>query len=381
MKAIIHAKNLEIARERINLSVVDAAKKMNITNPQQLIAAENGESHITFLQLNKAAKIYDIPLGYFYLDEMPIEDTPITDYRMNPNYYGSPKSTELIKTINTAIKHREEILDIAANLGNKMPLFDAQCTIEEGIETVGNRIRQLFTDKCFASKSEVLNRLISQLEMLGIFVTRIGGEAHNKVSYEEFDGAAIYFDTLPIILLNVIDAPINKNRIVFTIFHELAHLVLKNSALTNFYFDGKKSLLNSQMKKVETFCNNVAAAALLPRESLQRDFDGHSIYELADKYRVSKYVVTIRLKNINLISQLECDKLLKKFKKEDQSRPAAVYDADAQINPNVIKKRNMGNLYISHIRDALANNYINYLDALNSLGMKDKAARKVLYGK
>jgi Zn-dependent peptidase ImmA (M78 family) len=380
MKAIIHAKNLKIARERMNLSVVDAAKKMNITNPQQLIAAENGESHITFVQLNKAAKIYDIPLGYFYLDEMPVDDTPITDYRMNPNYYGSPKSTELIKTINTAIKHREEILDIAANLGNKIPLFDAQCTIEEDIEIVGNKIRQLFPDKCFASKSDILNRLISQLENIGIFVTRIGGEAHNKVSYEEFDGAAIYFDTLPIILLNVIDAQVNKNRIVFTIFHELAHLVLKNSALTNFYFDDN-SLLSSQMKKVETFCNNAAAAALLPKERLQRDFDDNSIYELADKYRVSKYVVTIRLKNINLISQLECDKLLAKYNKEYLSRPTVSYSTDAQINPNIIKKRNMGNLYISYIRDALSNNYINYLDALNSLGMKDKAARKVLYGK
>ena len=381
MKAIIHAKNLKIAREKMNLSVVDAAKKMNIKNPQHLLDAENGESHITFVQLNKAAKIYDIPLGYFYLDEMPVDDTPITDYRMNPNYYGSPKSTELIKTINTAIKHREEILDIAANLGNKIPLFHTQCSIEEDIETVGQRIRQLFTDKCFASKADILNRLISRLENLGIFVTRIGGEAHNKVSYEEFDGAAIYFDTLPIILLNVIDAQANKNRIVFTIFHELAHLVLKSSALTNFYFDDNNSLLNSQMKKVETFCNNVAAAALLPKERLQRDFNDHSIYELADKYRVSKYVVTIRLKNINLISQLECDKLLAKFNKEYQSRPAVSYDADAQINPNIIKKRNMGNLYISYIRDALSNNYINYLDALNSLGMKDKAARKVLYGK
>jgi len=381
MKAIIPSKNLKIARERMNISVADAAKKMNIKNTQQLIAAENGESHITFVQLNKAAKIYDIPLGYFYLDEMPIDDTPITDYRMNPNYYGLPKSTELIKTINTAIKHREEIIDIAANLGNKIPVFDTQRTIDEDVETVGVRIRQLFPDKCFASKSDILNRLISQLENIGIFVTRIGGEAHNKVSYEEFDGAAMYFDTLPIILLNVIDAQVNKNRIVFTIFHELAHLVLKNSALTNFYFDDDNSLLNSNMKKVETFCNNAAAAALLPKQRLYRDFEDSSIYELAEKYRVSKYVVTIRLKNLKLISQLECDKLLAKFKKEYESRPAVSYGTDAQINPNIIKKRNMGNLYISYIRDALSSNYINYLDALNSLGMKDKAARKVLYGK
>lgn len=381
MKAVIQSRNLKIARERMNISVVDAAKKMNIKNPQQLIDAENGESHITFVQLNKAAKIYDIPLGYFYLDDMPIDDTPITDYRMNPHYYGSPKSTELIKTINTAIKHREEIVDIAANLGNKIPQFDVQCRTDEDIETVGHKIRQLFNDKCFASKSEILNRLIRQLENIGVFVTRIGGEAHNKVSYDEFDGAAIYFDTLPIILLNVIDAPIHKNRIVFTIFHELAHLVLKNSALTNFYFDDNNSLLNSNIKKIETFCNNAAAAALLPKQRLQRDFDDHSIYELSDKYRVSKYVVTIRLKNLNLISQLECDKLLAKFTKEYESRPAVSYATDAQINSNNIKKRNMGNLYISYIRDALSNNYINYLDALNSLGMKDKAARKVLYGK
>ena len=99
MKAVINPNNLKEARERINMPLETAAKKIGISNPGKLRAAENGESHITFKQLQKAAIAYEVSFGYFYLDKLPIIETNITDFRMNPNYYGSPKSTELIKTI------------------------------------------------------------------------------------------------------------------------------------------------------------------------------------------------------------------------------------------------------------------------------------------
>lgn len=380
MKAEINSNNLRLARERLNLSIDDAAKKIGISNPGHLELAEKGEEQITFKQLKKAAKVYGISFGYFYLETFPYEDIPITDYRMDPNYYGKPESTALLKAIYFATTKREEILEIGSHLDYDFPEFNLSCKITDNIEKVAKKIRASFPDYCFANKAEVIKRLIKQIESMGVYVARVGGESHNKVDYEEFDGAAIYYNLLPIILLNADNIDKNRNRIVFTIFHEFTHLLLKNSALTTFYSVFEKQNYEASVFNVEVFCNKVAAATLIPANHLQENFNGNNILELATNYRVSRQVVAIRLKNLNLISQNECNALLQKYKKDYELYAPKESKRSGPIDPNVVKKRNLGDLYIHTVRDAISNNYLSYFDALKSLGMKDKAAKKVLYG-
>jgi len=322
--------------------------------------------------------LYDISFGFFYLNEFPYKDTHITDFRMNPDYQGLPKTFQLIKAINLAIRHREEIVEISQQLEYEIPKFGFDCNINQNIEEVGKRLINLFPKSCFKNKSEVNKRIISHLEKSGVYVSRVGGDQYNKVDYEEFDGAAIYYSLYPIILLNAENMAKNKNRIVFTIFHELTHLLLKNSAITDYYTNFTNNI-TSNTYETEVFCNKVAAAALLPLDRLKAMFDGSNIAEIADRFRVSRQVVTIRLKNISLITQSDCNVLLNEYKREYKDN-VIEYTKNAQINPNIIKKRNLGDLYIDLIRDAVSSNYISYFDALKSLGMKDKAAKKTLYG-
>lgn len=379
MNAEINPVNLKIARERLNFSLDDAAKKIGISNPEFLRLAEKGDRNITFKQLKKAAKVYDLSMGYFYLDTLPIEDIPVTDFRMNPDYYKRDKSPVLSLALYQAIRQRNLIVDIHKSIDTDIPIFDLSCSLKDDVESVGDSLRKIFDDYCFANKAEVIKRVIHSLEGIGVYVAQVGGQKHSKVDYEEFDGAAIYFNILPVILLNADNK--TDTKMLFTIFHELAHLTLKNSAITNYSVGSNSDNIPPDISKIETFCNKVAAAALLPTQEVSSLFNGENISEISTKYRVSRAVVAIRLKNLNLISQKLCDELLKKYEQEyKRNKRNMLPRKPTPINPNIIKKRNLGSMYIDAIREAISNNYINYYEALKSLGMKDKAAKKALYG-
>lgn len=77
-------------------------------------------------------------------------------------------------------------------------------------------------------------------EKLGILAFEAG-----DVELCEMTGICIFHDRIPIILLNDKDSPINR---IFSLFHELTHLLLGKSAICN----------GSQLNKKEIFCNAVS---------------------------------------------------------------------------------------------------------------------------
>lgn len=375
----INLDNLSLAREQLNLSIDVAAKKLGYVDSSALEAVEAGERTITFKKLRSAAKIYGVPFAYFYLNELPDKSLDIADFRINPEFYGKPLPSQLIKALRESISHRETIVELYAELQDELPAFNMLCSIEDDPETVGKVIRETFPNNLMTNKSELIKRTMLLFESYGIYVNQIGGAKHTKVDYEEFDGAAFYYDTLPMIVLNS-DVQ-SKNKMMFTLFHELTHLMLKQSAITDFFNDIEYAQ-SRDIATIETFCNKVAAAALVPNDGLLKSFDGENISELADTFRVSREVIAIRLRNLRAITQSRCDELLKQYKQEfvqAEKRKSARRNADPVVNPNLIRKRNLGALYIDIVREAYSQNKVSYFDTLSYLGMREKAARKIIY--
>ncbi len=174
-----------------------------------------------------------MPFAYFYLDELPDKSLDIADFRINPEFYGRPLPSQLIKALRESISHRETIVELYAELQDELPAFNMFCSIEDDPETIGKAIRETFPNNLMTNKGELIKRVMLLFESYGIYVNQIGGAKHTKVDYEEFDGAAFYYDTLPMIVLNS-DVQ-SKNKMMFTLFHELTHLMLKQSAITDFF--------------------------------------------------------------------------------------------------------------------------------------------------
>ena len=91
---------------------------------------------------------------------------------------------------------------------------------------------------------------------------------------------------------------------MFTLAHELAHIWLGESALSDL------EPISAPSNAVEVWCNRVAAELLLPLASLQEEFRGtenlpNEINRLARQYKVSTLVVLRRIFDMGALDRNE----------------------------------------------------------------------------
>ena len=104
-------------------------------------------------------------------------------------------------------------------------------------------------------------------------------------------GLCIFHDKIPIIILNGKDTP---NGRIFSLFHELTHLLLGESAICG----------DDLERDVEIFCNSVAGEFLVPESDLIQNLN-QSINDLSNNYGVSQYVIYRRLFDTKNITKEE----------------------------------------------------------------------------
>jgi Zn-dependent peptidase ImmA (M78 family) len=168
------------------------------------------------------------------------------------------------------------------------PVTAAARTIREAI---GFDLEQRRQDRTW---TEALRRLIQLVEDTGILIMVsgvVGSNTHRRLDPEEFRGFALAHPLAPLIFVNGADS---KSAQMFTIAHELAHLALGQSALS----DAQASAFPDE--ETERWCNQVAAEVLVPLTALQHELNAAEPWEaatarLARQFKVSKLVILRRL--------------------------------------------------------------------------------------
>lgn len=166
-------------------------------------------------------------------------------------------------------------------------------------ETLGFSNGDLF----HLSKPENLFSLLSsKCEELGILVFKngvVGNSTKRTLSVSEFRGFALADEIVPIIFINGADAPAAW---VFTLAHELAHIWLGNSGVSDTGLKAENA--------VENLCNKIAAEFLVPEDdfiTLWNNGIDCEVYQKLDNarkaFKVSLLVVARRAFEIGLISK------------------------------------------------------------------------------
>ena len=118
----------------------------------------------------------------------------------------------------------------------------------------------------------------------------VGADTHRRLDPAEFRGFALFGPLAPLVFVNGADT---KAAQLFTLVHELAHIWLGRSALSEAAMDSRES------ETEEQWCNSVAAEVLLPLDDLRSDYGGQVTVEelerLAKRYKVSTLVVLKRI--------------------------------------------------------------------------------------
>jgi len=123
---------------------------------------------------------------------------------------------------------------------------------------------------------------------------------------QNYSGFCLYDDVFPIIYVNNSNA---KTRQIFTLFHELAHILFHTSGI-DLLTDDFIQRLPDDAKKIEIICNRFAVEFLVPENDFETALERRppteaSAEHLADLFHVSREFIYRRFLDRNLISQAE----------------------------------------------------------------------------
>lgn len=295
MKADIpfNPKVLKWARKSAGLHTVEVAKKMK--KPERTIVAwEQGEASPTYVQLETLAyKVYKRPLAIFFFPEPPEEETPAQSLRTLPEHEIETMSYHMRYLLKKARAMQINLaeLNFGINPAKRNIVREVHFDPDDSVSTMVGKVRDylkidLDTQFGWSNADEALKAWRHSLETKGLFIFK---EAFKDDNFSGF----CYHDTeFPLIYINNSQS---KTRQIFSIFHELAHLLLGTGGV-----DARRDTfikgLAGKDRKIEVLCNRFAGAFLAP----DSDFDDRIvsdtvsdtlIFSLAERYKVSREVI------------------------------------------------------------------------------------------
>lgn len=298
---IVKAKglNIKVLKEiRINsMYEIDYIANKFDKEPEDILSWEKGDSTPTYKQLSTLSEIYRCPSALFFGETVPEKEELPADYRIMPT--RSIDSIPIItnEIYNAAEKH-EACVDLSKKLDMDIEKFELKCDLEDDSKIIANELRKYIgipIKEQFKWKNEdnyfAFNKWRERLEEMGIVILKFTG-----ISPKEVRGFSIAKHPFPIIGINTKDSP--KARI-FTIFHELTHIMLGKSGVCD---------LRNRDSRTERFCDEVSANFLIPEKNLLNDesvlkkedeeWEDQEIMGLAKKFSVSKEAMLLALIDI-----------------------------------------------------------------------------------
>ena len=310
-ETLINPGIVQWAADRAKVNDVSLAKTLGVRF-EKLQAWFVGEFRPTFLQARKLAKALRIPFGYLYLQHPPEEPLPIPDLRTVGDHITAIISPDLRDVLNDALRKQSWYRDYLRDHGEGPLPFIGRYTPAAPVEEVAadiTRILELFLQHRKAARNweEFLRILMERAEVAGIWVMRNGvvaNNTHRPLNIHEFRGFTICDSVAPLVFINGKDA---KAAQIFTLIHELAHLWIGQSGISDLSLALPHEYDHLQ---VERFCNSVAAEVLAPAAEFQNQWQpqtqfSENLEQAACYFRVSSVVAARRAYDLKLVSWQE----------------------------------------------------------------------------
>jgi Zn-dependent peptidase ImmA (M78 family) len=381
---------LKWARTEMALSLDEAANRARITplkprgdtpgkTPEERLGAwENGELAISLRQLESLAKAYHRPVLTFFLPAPPVKKQSAVDFRVvrdDKKGGDSPEFAAFMRRIETL--HEDLIALVEEEGGEAIPFVGSLTTVTPVTQAAASirRVLGFSVDdqRQVQGKGNLLKALRLRIHDAGIFTLLEGdlGSHYTKILPNEFRGIALCHPKAPLLVVNPNDA---KAAQLFTILHELTHVGLGDSSISNLsawnYFN------ETGYNAIETYCNNVAAEFLVPAKEILSLYSVDIpdlltfIYEISRDFKVSRMVIARRLMDVGMISSDEYRKFYLLFEKQWREKAQKQRESEHGPDPYVVRKSRLGDKVIGTVMGAAYEGRISLQDASRILGVK-----------
>ncbi|KAF0246859.1 MAG: hypothetical protein FD180_389 [Planctomycetota bacterium] len=285
---------LRWARERSGLDAEELSQRV-----PRFGEWESGASLPTLRQLECFAKATRTPVGFLFLSAPPEESVPIPDFRTMENRQMGRPSPDLLETIYICQQRQEWYRAFCSSIGAEARTFVGTAKVTSSVESTAAEMRRVLRfdleeRRRMVSWTDALRRFIELADDLGVLVMVsgvVGSNTTRKLDPEEFRGFALVDSLAPLVFLNGADTKAGQ---MFSLAHELAHVWLGETALSN------DRPVSTPRNRAEAWCNRVAAEFLVPLASLKKEYDPKAdlwkeVARLKGVFKVSSLVILRRI--------------------------------------------------------------------------------------
>ena len=303
-RVAVHPELLRWARERSGISV-DAL----VGRFPKLEQWELGEARPTLKQLEAFAKATRTPVGFLFLAEPPEERVPIPDFRTIADLGIDRPSPDLLDTVYLCQHRQDWYRDFARSMHEPALEFVGSARLDDDVVEIAANMRHaldldLEERRRLTTWTDALRRFIVQADALGVLVMVsgvVGSNNRRRLDPREFRGFALVDPVAPLVFVNGADT---KAAQMFTLAHELAHVWLGQSAVSD--ADARAA----PEQEIERWCNRVAAELLVPEAVLRDEFDERAdllleVNRLARRFKVSTLVILRRTHDAGQLTRQE----------------------------------------------------------------------------
>lgn len=374
---------LKWAREWRGRTVEEAAKHVK-KEPRQILDWERGIGAPTVRQARQLVQFYGWSFLELFLPTLPQVAGPsaIPDFRMQRDTKPPADNWKLRDTLRWAETQRINALDLYEELGETPPSIPNQlfASRDEDADKAAAQCRDglgfSIQDQIKMPKKDArsLPSMLRQLvESIGVLTLRTPVLKELKVR-----GICIARYPLPVIVFSN-EAPTAQ---AFTIMHEFAHVLLKESGITGERSRGYYAV------PVERWCDRFAASFLIPSEQLTAivgtrpsqpasAIEDNELARLAEIFRVSPHAMLVRLVQLRYVDENFYWGIKKPlFEREEES-----YNSFARSSYYGSRYRlSHGDLYTRLVLEAWTADKITNHNAAEYLGIKNIAHLDAIRG-
>ena len=276
---------IQWARSRAGFELEDAQKYF-----KKIAAWEKGEASPTYVQLEQMAEKFKCPVAVFFFPAPPALPEVQGSFRTlsAEDFALIPRTVKAFLRKAQAMQVNLAELNDGRNPADRLITRDLRFDIETPVQVVAAGIREylgvsLEQQQTWASAEEALEHWRDALANVGIFVFKDPFHAPG------YFGFCIYDDEFPVIYVNNSST---KTRQVFTLFHELGHLLFHTSGV-DVADESYIRKLPHELHQLEVLCNKLAGEFLLPDREFERQMANRqpsrdTAASLANLYCVSR---------------------------------------------------------------------------------------------
>lgn len=290
------------ARRRSGQTLEQVAEVLG-KDPAVIEKWELGESAPTYVQLETLAyKLYKRPIALFFFPEPPDEPEPAQEFRTLPDFEIEDLAPDTRFKVRQALALQLSLSELSNGRNPVADLITRDVSVDPSRSPAqaARRVRDYLdinidTQIGWKTTEEALKAWRTAVEEAGVFLFK------DTFKQRDVSGFSLFDDEFPLIYIN---NSTSKNRQIFTIFHELAHLLVHTGGVT-LRDDTYIRALHGDAKQIEMFCNAFAAHLLMPESDFkgqEQATDDANILRLSRRYKVSREVVLRRMLDLGLVT-------------------------------------------------------------------------------